>query len=72
MAAFDTTRTTYGTASFASRTFAFFADLALSVSTWNDSRITRNALTDLSDRELTDIGLTRGEINMIARSNLIR
>lgn len=72
MAAFDTTRTTYGTASFASRAFAFVADLALNVQAWNDSRITRNALTDLSDRELADIGIVRGEIDSIARSNLIR
>ncbi|MEH6831257.1 DUF1127 domain-containing protein [Sulfitobacter sp.] len=72
MAAFDTTRTTYGTASFASRAVAFVSDLALNVQAWNDARVTRNALTDLTDRELADIGLSRGEIDGVARSNLIR
>ena len=36
-----------------------------SVSTWNDTRRTRNALTRLSDRELNDIGLSRGDIPYI-------
>ena len=32
------------------------------VSAWNDARVTRNALHKLSDRELDDIGLSRGDI----------
>ena len=72
MAAFDTTRTTYGVAIFANRTIAFVADLALNISAWNDARVTRNALSSLTDRELADIGLERGEIESIARSNFIR
>ena len=35
---------------------------------WNDQRVTRNALNRLTDRELDDIGLTRGDIERIARS----
>jgi uncharacterized protein YjiS (DUF1127 family) len=31
--------------------------------TWNDRRVTRNELHRLSDRELEDIGLTRGDID---------
>ena len=31
---------------------------------WNDRRVTRNELHRLSDRELEDIGLTRGEIDI--------
>ncbi len=31
--------------------------------TWNDRRVTRNELHRLSDRELEDIGLTRGSID---------
>ena len=72
MAAFDATRTTYGVASFANRTFAFAADLANSVRAWNDARVTSKALTGLTDRELADIGLERGDIEGIARSYLIR
>jgi uncharacterized protein YjiS (DUF1127 family) len=72
MAAFHTTRTTYGIATFANRTIAFVADLALDITAWNDARVTRNALNGLTDRELADIGLERGEIDSIARSNFIR
>lgn len=72
MATLDTTRTTYGVATFANRTFAFVAELARSVSAWNDARITNNALSGLTDRELADIGLIRGDIDDVARTNLIR
>ncbi|AUH35225.1 DUF1127 domain-containing protein [Paracoccus tegillarcae] len=34
---------------------------------WNDTRVTRNTLSQLSDRELDDIGLDRGDIERIAR-----
>lgn len=34
---------------------------------WNDARVTRNALSRLSDRELNDIGLTRYDIDAVAR-----
>jgi|AntRauTorcE11898_2_1112593.scaffolds.fasta_scaffold02944_4 uncharacterized protein YjiS (DUF1127 family) len=34
---------------------------------WNERRVTRNALSRLSDRELEDIGLTRGDIKAVAR-----
>ena len=34
---------------------------------WNNARKTRNALYALSNRELDDIGLCRGDIEMIGR-----
>ena len=34
---------------------------------WRDSRQTRRELSRLSDRELDDIGLTRGDIERVAR-----
>lgn len=37
------------------------------VAHWNDARRTREALSQLSSRELEDIGLTRGDIDAIAR-----
>ena len=37
------------------------------LSTWNDARVTRRELSRLSDRELDDIGLCRGDIERIAR-----
>jgi uncharacterized protein YjiS (DUF1127 family) len=37
-----------------------------SVASWNDARVTRNALEQLTDRELADIGLCRGDIEYVA------
>lgn len=37
-----------------------------SIIAWNDARVTRNVLSQLSDRELEDIGLCRGDIEDIA------
>jgi uncharacterized protein YjiS (DUF1127 family) len=34
---------------------------------WNSGRVTRNALSKLSNRELDDIGLCRGDIDLIGR-----
>ena len=34
---------------------------------WNDARVTRKALGRLSDRELDDIGLCRGDVEMLGR-----
>lgn len=39
---------------------------------WNNARLTRRALTRLSDRELDDIGLSRGEIDAFIERNLRR
>ena len=38
------------------------------MSTWNDARVTRHSLGKLSDRELDDIGLCRGDIELIAQN----
>ncbi len=38
------------------------------VSDWNDARVTRKALGKLTDRELDDIGLCRGDIDDIANA----
>ena len=43
-----------------------FGTLFASVAAWNDARVTRNALSRLSDRELDDIGLSRADIDPIA------
>ncbi|MBW6505853.1 MAG: DUF1127 domain-containing protein [Rhodobacteraceae bacterium] len=36
------------------------------IAAWNDTRMTRNELAKLTDRELDDIGLTRGDIDRVA------
>lgn len=67
MAAVETTRpaplgaiTTYRAISGLTNAFAV-------LSAWNDARITRKALSKLSDRELDDIGLCRGDIELMGR-----
>jgi uncharacterized protein YjiS (DUF1127 family) len=40
----------------------FFASLTGAVVAWNDRRVTRNALSSLTARELEDIGLTSNDI----------
>ncbi len=44
----------------------FIAAARARFTAWNDARVTRNALGRLSDRELEDIGLCRGDIDFIA------
>lgn len=61
MSTFSTNRTAVG--------FSFAAAISRFVNTltvWNDARITRKSLSKLSSRELDDIGLNRGDIDMIA------
>ena len=67
MAAVETTRpapygaiTTYRAITSLSNVFAV-------LSAWNDARVTRKALNKLSDRELDDIGLCRGDIEFLGR-----
>lgn len=47
---------------FAGTIVAAIATLFENVSAWNDARMTRNALSRLTDRELDDIGLSRADI----------
>jgi uncharacterized protein YjiS (DUF1127 family) len=67
MAAVETTRpapygaiTTYRAINGLSNAFG-------AIQAWNDARVTRKALNKLSDRELDDIGLCRGDIDFIGR-----
>lgn len=72
MAAFDTTRTAYGSSVAASRISAFVAQAIVGIVSWNDARVTRKALAALNDRELEDIGLMRSDIDFVAASSFIR
>ncbi|RFP90150.1 DUF1127 domain-containing protein [Rhodobacteraceae bacterium 63075] len=42
-----------------------FAATRATVRAWNDARNARKALMQLSDRELDDIGLCRGDIDRV-------
>ncbi len=66
MATFDTTRTTYGATGLFGRIGDALNTVFAAVVAWNDARATRNALSKLSDRELEDIGLVRGDIDTVA------
>jgi uncharacterized protein YjiS (DUF1127 family) len=67
MAAYETTRPAPFGAISIFRFVQFVSDIYLTVANWNDARVTRSALGKLSDRELDDIGLCRGDIEMIGR-----
>ena len=62
MAAFDTTRTFAPEGNAFTRTYTHLVGL---ISAWNDARVTKAALSKLSDAELNDIGLTRGDIDAL-------
>lgn len=62
MASVDSHR--FATSSFGFRNVA--ASIVNSVLSWNEIRQTRNSLSQLTDRELEDIGLCRGDIEAIA------
>lgn len=64
MAAFETTRLTGSI--HASRLSQIIVTLISTFAAWNDARVTRNALSKLSPRELDDIGLCHGDIDVIA------
>nr|WP_170613332.1 DUF1127 domain-containing protein [uncultured Ruegeria sp.] len=66
MAALDTTRTATGSFGLVGRIGETFAAVVNAVVEWNDARVTRNALSGLTDRELEDIGLCRGDIDVVA------
>ena len=67
MALFDTNRSHFGGQSLMGRLSAPFAVAFSALISWNDARVTRKSLGDLTDRELNDIGLVRGDIEEIAR-----
>lgn len=50
----------------AGRKGSFFTAVFSLFATWNDARQTRKALSSLTDRELDDIGLMRGDIDAVA------
>ncbi|RMD91832.1 MAG: DUF1127 domain-containing protein [Alphaproteobacteria bacterium] len=69
MATFDTPRPFAGDHPLGGRLARLFASLAAALREWNDTRVTRKALGRLSDRELEDIGLTRGDIDRLAEAH---
>lgn len=48
------------------------AELVGRINAWNDARVTRAALSRLTNRELDDLGLVRGDIDSIAAGTYTR
>lgn len=69
MAFFDTSRTAYGSNEAVS---SFIYRIVTAIADWNDARVTRASLSTLTDRELEDIGLVRGDIDQITKSSFFR
>lgn len=67
MAAYETTRSAPFGAISIFRFVQYVSDSFAAFIAWNDLRVTRKALAKLSDRELDDIGLCRGDIELMGR-----
>ena len=67
MALLDYTRSPSRSVAAADQYHSFVSTSIAAFAAWNDSRRTRNSLNQLSNRELDDIGLTRGDVDTIAR-----
>ena len=52
----------------AGRDLSGIGSIFAALAAWNDARVTKNALSRLTDRELDDIGLCRGDIDRIAHA----
>jgi len=72
MAAYYVTRTTYDSHAFFGRIGSYLASAVGNLAAWNDARVTRNTLGSLTDRELEDIGLVRGDIDLVADGRFSR
>lgn len=71
MAAFDTHRTSVGSHGLFGHISATITATVSAVASWNDARATRKALSALTDRELDDIGLCRGDIDAVIENKRV-
>lgn len=67
MATYETSRAAPFGAITVFRMVQVVSNVATNLQAWNSARVTRKALSRLSNRELDDIGLCRGDIDMIGR-----
>lgn len=72
MATYDFSRAPATQAELYTRIGARIVALIGLVAEWQDARATRRALNTLSDRELDDIGLVRGDIDDVANGGVFR
>lgn len=62
MAALENTFMPVYSRTFGSELSTFAQRIVAAVISWNDNRVSRNALSQLTDRQLEDIGLSRFDI----------
>ncbi|MBE0553207.1 MAG: DUF1127 domain-containing protein [Rhodobacteraceae bacterium] len=67
MAAYETSRAAPFGAISIFRFVQSLGEVSARFAAWNDARVTRKTLSKLTDRELDDIGLCRGDIELIGR-----
>ncbi len=67
MAVFDYSRPVAANQSVFAQVKGLISDSVANVMAWNDARVTRNSLSGLTNRELDDLGLVRGDIEDIAQ-----
>ena len=68
MAAIETSRPVVGL--FVGRISSAVVNVFATVAEWNDARVTRKSLSQLSVRELEDIGLIPGDIEAVVRRTI--
>jgi len=66
MATFDSSRSAPFGAITSFRIISVLDDMRVALVAWNNTRSTQNTLAKLSDHELNDIGLSRGDIGSIS------
>ncbi|MEL7115037.1 MAG: DUF1127 domain-containing protein [Pseudomonadota bacterium] len=67
MAHYVASRPVVATPGIGARLQKLFAGFVGFIADWNEARITRNELAKLSDHQLEDLGLTRGDIDGLYR-----
>jgi len=67
MASYDNTRSVVDGHPFGARLIFLMTSVFGKLADWNDARVTRNALSRLSNHELDDLGLSRGDIEVMFR-----
>lgn len=67
MAAIEISRPSFGATGFSGRVGFAVNKILSNIRTWNSIRATQYALNKLSDRELEDIGIARGDINGVVQ-----
>lgn len=67
MALFDASRPVVANSGIGARLMNTIPNLVAHLVDWNEARITRNELAKLSDHQLDDLGLSRGQIDGLYR-----